>query len=126
LDGTVSVIVWENPHALVRQGMEQVDAAYAEEGNSNKQEIAVAQKTTGIPENHEDSTGDDDAEHLDEAMEKDVSIEARCIKAGQDCRSSDHLRVFSENRTCLVCQMKRVHRHGLRPFAFRAISPQFK
>ena len=66
----------EYAHARVCQGMNQVQAAHKEIGNSQEQKIVVVKILPGVPGNHTQGPGDNNAEDFCQAVEKQIGVKA--------------------------------------------------
>jgi hypothetical protein len=56
--------------------VDQIQAADEQIGYSDEEKILVVEKLPGVPGNHENGTGHDNAENLDQAVEKKVAVQA--------------------------------------------------
>ena len=64
----VVVVIRENRHAVIRQGMQQIYAADEKIGNRNERQIAVFDVLAGIPGDHEHRPRHDDAEEFGQGV----------------------------------------------------------
>jgi hypothetical protein len=60
--------------------MDKVQATDEQISDTEKQEARVIKETTGVPRKHEDPAGNDDAEYLGKAVEKEVAAQAYQVK----------------------------------------------
>ncbi len=72
LRGEVGGIPGEDPHPLVREGVEEVEASDEEERDPDEQEEGVGEDGPGIPDEEEDGERHGDAGDLDDAVEEEV------------------------------------------------------
>lgn len=56
--------------------MDQIETADEQIGYADEQKIVVVEKLPRVPGNHENGTGHDNAENLDQAVEKKVAKQA--------------------------------------------------
>jgi hypothetical protein len=70
-------------HPLVSKGVDEIQAAYKEICDTDKEEIIVIQKMTGIPGKHENAAGHNDAEYLSKAVKQEEAVKAGDVKPNQ-------------------------------------------
>jgi len=92
LGGEIGVEAGEEPHALVGEGVQQVDAADAEVGDADGQQIPVGCKAARVPGNDEYPARNDHGEELNQHMEQNEAVKARQVEPGKDSRPYDQQR----------------------------------
>ena len=88
LGGQVRAVSRESAHALVSQGVQQVQEGDEEQGDAQKQQIIIGDKAPGIPGQGKDPAGNDDAENFGDAVEEEIAIEAGQVQ-GQKQKSPE-------------------------------------
>ena len=74
----------KNPHALVGQGVDQIQTAHEQITDAQEQKIVVIQDIARIPGDDKEGYRDDNAEKLGQAVKKEVAVKAGKIEAHQD------------------------------------------
>jgi hypothetical protein len=56
--------------------VDQIHGTYEKIGNADEEEVIVIKKSTRVPGNHKNTTGDNNRENFGKAMEEEVIVEA--------------------------------------------------
>jgi len=77
-------MAWKDTHARVSKSVHEVEPADEHIGNPQEQQVLFFQQSPRVPCDHEDATGDDNAEYLSETVKEEVTMQARQVEAQQD------------------------------------------
>jgi hypothetical protein len=80
----IGIMLWEDPEALVGEGMDQLQGAGEQKSDAEKEQVMVFLDAASVPGEDEDHEGDDDAEELDESVEKQVAVKAARVQPRYD------------------------------------------
>lgn len=81
----------DDPHPFVHEGMDEVEPADEQEGDTDDDEEEVWYGFPCIPDQDEDGERNEDAEQLDEVVKQEVVLDADAIEKNDDERACDDL-----------------------------------
>ncbi len=82
--------------------MDQVQSADEYVGDAQEEEVTLVYEAPGVPDEHKDAGGHDDAEHLSEAVKKEVTVQTRQVQAdeGQHTQGNGDDRTRNDRALC--------------------------